>query len=152
MSHWILNFVVSKCLGCATYCPWHFFFRCSVASILLDKRYRAECPAPIPYPPPAHYETIMLQRHVQVTLPVQLVRKTILSLFYNALRNLHQILFVYLWLTALNPLSMSVTALLNVFYQLLWNFQRISWQQNKFCLHDCLCFHFTHTFLISLLL
>ncbi len=39
-------------------------------SILLDKRFRAEClPAKYPHPVPNRYETILKQRHVQVGLP-----------------------------------------------------------------------------------
>ncbi|XP_065179360.1 cytoplasmic FMR1-interacting protein 2-like [Sycon ciliatum] len=42
------------------------YYKSLACSILLDKKYRAELGSSIPYPPAAHYETIMLQRHVQI--------------------------------------------------------------------------------------
>lgn len=46
--------------------PYVIFIPCSV---LLDKRFRAECKnygVIIPYPPSNRYETLLKQRHVQV--------------------------------------------------------------------------------------
>lgn len=43
-------------------------------SVLLDKRFRAECKnygVIIPYPPSNRYETLLKQRHVQVKLALQ---------------------------------------------------------------------------------
>lgn len=43
-------------------------------SVLLDKRFRAECKnygVIIPYPPSNRYETLLKQRHVQVQLAPQ---------------------------------------------------------------------------------
>lgn len=43
--------------------------KCVCLSVLLDKRFRAECKnygVIIPYPPSNRYETLLKQRHVQV--------------------------------------------------------------------------------------
>ncbi|XP_006821526.2 cytoplasmic FMR1-interacting protein 2-like [Saccoglossus kowalevskii] len=45
------------------------YYKAQAGSILLDKRFRADCGAHgihIPYPPPNRYETLLKQRHVQL--------------------------------------------------------------------------------------
>ncbi|XP_078682474.1 cytoplasmic FMR1-interacting protein 2-like isoform X1 [Branchiostoma floridae x Branchiostoma belcheri] len=48
------------------------YYKAQAASIMLDKRFRAECAQhgiQIPYPPANRYETLLKQRHVQIPYP-----------------------------------------------------------------------------------